>query len=66
LLPGIIVGCFVEISLAVAANLRRRSFVDAALLRQESFKPAPLLRQCSLAAAAVVWQNIVEGCGERR
>jgi hypothetical protein len=58
--------CCPDSSLAVAANLRRRSFVDAALLRQVSFKPAPLLRQCSLAAAAVVRQNIVEACGERR
>jgi hypothetical protein len=33
LLPGFIVGRFVEISLAIAAILRRWSFVDAALLR---------------------------------
>jgi hypothetical protein len=66
LLPGFIVGRFVEISLTFAAILRRRSFVDAALLRQKSFKPAPLLRQPSLAAAAVLRQNIVETCGDRR
>jgi len=58
--------CCPDLSLAVAANLRRRSFVDAARTRQKSFKPAPLLRQCSLAAAAVLRQNIVEACGERR
>jgi hypothetical protein len=55
LLPGFIVGRFVEISLTAAAILRRRSFVDAALLRQPS-----------LAAAAVLRQNIVEVCGKRR
>jgi hypothetical protein len=66
LLPGFIVGRFVEISLTVAAILRRRSFADAALLRQKSFKPAPLLRQRSWVAAAVLRQNLVEACGERR